>query len=170
MRSKFSPGYLLNDFFNLCSEEKRKIIIIPFILALFLSFFVKIDINLINILIASLSIFMGFLLNLMMLSVYFKDNKKPPVEISGRLWYLTDFLEEYHITISFELLITIILIIFLIFAALTYNSILMYFIAYIGIFKLIFNFIVVYLISLFFIILFRVLKIGYRLMNYYIKN
>ena len=170
MDSKFSPDTIFRDFCKYYESEKLMLIYVPLLVSGILSFFVIININLINILIASLSIFMGFLLNLMILSVNFKDNEKPPVEVGGRLWFLTDFLEEYHITISFELLITIILIIFLIFSVLMHKTLLIYLSDYIWILKYFFNFFVVFLISLFFIILFRVLKIGYRLMKYYIKN
>lgn len=170
MSSKFSPVTIIEDFFNCYQSEKLILIHVPLLLSGVLSFFVIINMNLINILIASLSIFMGFLLNLMILSVNFKDDKKPPIEVGGRLWFLTDFLEEYHITISFELLITIVLIIFLIFSVLIHKTLLTHLTNYIYFLKYIFNLIVIYLISLFFIIQFRVLKIGYRLMKYYIKN
>ena len=171
MMNKFSPFYILDAFFKLFPEDKNKIIFIPLIIAFIISFFVNININLVNILIASLSIFMGFLLNLMLLSVNFKDNDKPPIEVGGKLWFLTDFLEEYNITISLELLITIILIIILIFSSLTYKSIQIYSPEYIlNCLRFIFNWSVTYLTLIFFIFIFRVLKISYRLMNYYIKN
>lgn len=68
MKSKFSPIFVIKDFFEYHQNEQYKILFIPLILASLLTFFVNINMELINILLVSLSILIGFLLNLMLAS------------------------------------------------------------------------------------------------------
>lgn len=171
MKSKFSPVFVIKDFFEHHKEEQYKIIGIPLISSVLLMFFVNINMELINILLVSLSILIGFLLNLMLASFNLKDSKVPPREWGNKLWYIQDFLLEYHITISFELLISISLVIILLFVSLVNNSIFNYVpVEYIPVLRYIFNFIVIYELSLFFIVIFRVLKFGHVLLKYYLQN
>ena len=170
MSSKFSPFSIIKDFYKYYQSEKLIILYIPLILSAILSFFVKIDMNLINLLLVSLSIFIGFLLNLMLMSFNLKDDSIPPIEVGGKLWYLSDVLEEYHITISFEIFITIILVIIMLLTSLVYKNISILIPNLLYIFKIIFNFILVYLLMLFLIILFSVLKFGHVLLKYFIQN
>lgn len=171
MKSKFSPKYIIIDFFKFYRKDRIKILSIPFFIAIVLSFFVNINIDLINILLVSLSILIGFLLNLMLSSFNLKDAKVESKQWGIKKYNIRDFLLEYHITISFELLISINLVIILLIVSLINKNMFNYIpINYIHVFKVIFNFIVVYGLSLFFIVIFRVFKFGYILLKYYIEN
>ena len=171
MKSKFSPIFVIKDFFEYHKNERYKILGIPLILASLLTFFVNINMELINILLVSLSILIGFLLNLMLASFNLKDSKTPPREWGNKLYYIQDFLLEYHITISFELLISIGLVIILLLASLVNKSLFNYVpVEYISILRVLFNFIIIYGLTLFFIVIFRVLKFGYVLLKYYLEN
>lgn len=170
MGSKFSPKPILKDFYNFYQSEKRILLYFPILISFVLTFFVKIDISLINLLLASLSLFLGFLLNLMMMSFNLKDDTVPPIEVGGRLWRLKDVLEEYHITISFEIWVTIMLVILMLFASLVHKNMYILFPSVVGILKLIYIFVLIYLLMLFLIILFRVLNFGYILLKYFINN
>ena len=170
MDSKFSPETIFYDFYKYYKSEKLMLIYIPCIISVLLSFFIKINITLINLLLVALSIFIGFLLNLMLMSFNLKDSDVPPIEFGGKHWYLTDFLEEYHYTISFEILISIILIVLMLFTSLIYQNILVLVPNLIWVLKIIFNFILVYFLIIFLLLLLRVLKFGHILLKYYIKN
>ncbi|WP_152411905.1 hypothetical protein [Methanobrevibacter boviskoreani] len=171
MSSSFSPKIIIKDFFKYNKNEKKDLIILPGVISLILMFFINIDVNLINILLVSLSIFIGFLLNLMLSSFNLKDSDAKPTYYGGKDWNINDFLVEYHVTISFEILITIVLVILLLFFSLTYNFISnMIGNEILKILKFILNFIIVYLISIFFILIFRVLKMGHTLIRYHIEN
>lgn len=170
MISKFSPKSIINDFYRFYKSEKIILLYIPLLIALGLTFIVKIDMGLINLLFFSLSIFLGFLLNLMMMSFNLKDDSIPPIEVGGKLWRLRDVLEEYHITISFEILITITLVILMLFASLVHKNMYLLFLSTVWILKLIYSFVIVFLLILFLIVLFRVLNFGYILLKYFIKN
>ncbi len=170
MLSKFSPKSIINDFYCFYKSEKVILLYIPLLIAFGLMFIVKIDMGLINLLFSSLSIFLGFLLNLMMMSFNLKDDSIPPIEVGSKLWRLKDVLEEYHITISFEILITITLVILMLFASLVHKNIYLLFPSIIWFLKLIYSFIIVFLLILFLIVLFRVLNFGYILLKYFIKN
>ena len=104
MISKFFPTSIIRDFYNFYQSEKRILIYVPILISLGLTFIVKIDMTLINLLFASLSIFLGFLLNLMIMSFNLKDDTIPPVEVGGRIWRLKDVLEEYHLSLIHILL------------------------------------------------------------------
>lgn len=170
MISKFFPTSIIRDFYNFYQSEKGILIYVPILISLGLTFIVKIDMTLINLLFASLSIFLGFLLNLMIMSFNLKDDTIPPVEVGGRIWRLKDVLEEYHITISFEILITLMLVILMLFASLIHKNMYILFPNMVNILKLIYSFVIVYLLILFLIVLFRVLNFGYILLKYFIKN
>lgn len=170
MSSKFSPFSIIKDFNKYYKSEKLIVLYLPLLISLLLCFFVKIDMNLINLLLVALSLFIGFLLNLMMMSFNLKDDTIPPIEVAGKLWYLSDVLEEYHITISFEIFITILLVITMLFTSLVYKNISILIPNLVWVLKIIFNFVVVYLLLLFLIILFSVLKFGHILLKYYITN
>ncbi len=170
MDSKFSPKSIIDDFKKVYKSEKKVLIYIPTLISLILTSIVNIDMSLINVLIASLAIFLGFLLNLMMMSFNLKDDTIPPTEVGGRLWRLKDILGEYHITISFEILITIILVILMLFASLVHKNMYIIFPNIIWALKLFYNFVLVYLLIVFIIILFRVLNFGYILLKYFLKN
>ena len=170
MSSKFSPFSIIKDFDKYYKSEKLIVLYLPLLISLLLCFFVKIDMNLINLLLVALSLFIGFLLNLMMMSFNLKDDTIPPIEVAGKLWYLSDVLEEYHITISFEIFITILLVITMLFTSLVYKNISILIPNLVWVLKIIFNFVVVYLLLLFLIILFSVLKFGHILLKYYITN
>lgn len=170
MSSKFSPFSIIKDFNKYYKSEKLIVLYLPLLISLLLCFFVKIDMNLINLLLVALSLFIGFLLNLMMMSFNLKDDTIPPIEVAGKLWYLSDVLEEYHITISFEIFITILLVITMLFTSLIYKNISILIPNLVWVLKIIFNFVVVYLLLLFLIILFSVLKFGHILLKYYITN
>ena len=144
MKSKFSPKFVIKDFFEYHQNEQYKLLLLPLILASLLTFFVNINIELINILLVSLSIFIGFLLNLMLASFNLKDSETPPREWGNKLYYIQDFLLEYHITISFELLISIGLVIILLFASLVNKSLFNYIPSeYISVMRWLFNFIII---------------------------
>ena len=168
MISKFFPTSIIRDFYNFYQSEKGILIYVPILISLGLTFIVKIDMTLINLLFASL--FLGFLLNLMIMSFNLKDDTIPPVEVGGRIWRLKDVLEEYHITISFEILITLMLVILMLFASLVHKNMYILFPNMVNILKLIYSFVIVYLLILFLIVLFRVLNFGYILLKYFIKN
>lgn len=170
MESKFSPLDVWYDFWKFYKNEKKVLIFIPLLVSFLISFIVKIDINLINLLLFALSIFIGFLLNLMLMSFNLKDDTIKPIEVNGKLYYLSDVLEEYHCTISFEILITIFLVIFMLAVSLIYKCDYVSADFLIYILRFLFNFVVCYLLILFFLILFRVLKFGHILLEYYIKN
>lgn len=170
MNSKFSPKSILDEFYHFYQSEKRVLIFIPLLISFVLTFIVKIDMSLINLLLVSLSIFLGFLLNLMMMSFNLKDDTIPPIEVGGRLWHLKDVLEEYHITISFEILVTIMLVILMLFASLVHKNIYILFPTVANLLKLIYSFVIMYLLILFLIVLFRVLNFGHILLKYFIKN
>ena len=170
MDSKFSVHAIFNDFYKYYKSEKLMLIYIPCTISLILSFIVKINMNLINLLLVALSIFIGFLLNLMLMSFNLKDSKVPPIEVGGKHWYLTDFLEEYHYTISFEILVSIILIVLMLFTSLIYQSILLWGPPLIWVLRIFFNFILIYFLIIFLLLLLRVLKFGHILLKYYIKN
>ena len=109
--------------------------------------------------------------NLMLLSFNLKDSTAKPTEINRVEWNIKNFLIEYHVTISFEILITISLVIILLLAALLHKNLL--FLLHIDLIfwiKMIFNFIVIFLISLFFLVIFRVLKFGFVLIKYHLEN
>lgn len=171
MKSKFSPRFVIRDFFKFHREDKLKIIGLPLIISCFLLFFVNINMELVNILLVSLSIFIGFLLNLMLLSFNLKDTKAKPTEVNRVEWNIENFLIEYHVTISFEILITVMLVIILLLAALLHEKLIILLpFGLIFWIKIIFNFVVIFLISLFFLIIFRVLKFGFVLIKYHLKN
>ena len=171
MKSKFSPRFVIRDFFKFHSDNKVKIIAVPLIISLFLIFFVDINMELVNILLVSLSIFIGFLLNLMLLSFNLKETDAKPTEVNRTNWNIENFLIEYHVTISFEILITVVLVIILLLAALLHKNFLIFFCSdLIYWIRTIFNFAVIFLISLFFLVIFRVLKFGYILIKYHLKN
>ncbi|MDO5824387.1 hypothetical protein [Methanobrevibacter sp.] len=170
MDSKFSPDIIINDFKKFYSNDKLMLVYIPLIASLILSFVIKINMSLINLLFVALSIFIGFLLNLMLMSFNLKDSNVLPIEYAGKQWYLSDFLEEYHNTISFEILITMLLVILMLFTSLVHQNISLLIPNFVWILKLSFNFIMVYFFIVFFLLLFRVLKFGHILLKYYIKN
>ena len=171
MKSKFSPRFVIRDFSKFHKNDKGKIIGIPLVISCILIFFVNINMELVNILLVSLSIFIGFLLNLMLLSFNLKDSTAKPTEINRVEWNIKNFLIEYHVTISFEILITISLVIILLLAALLHKNLLFLLpIDLIFWIKMIFNFIVIFLISLFFLVIFRVLKFGFVLIKYHLEN
>lgn len=127
--------------------------------------------ELVNILLVSLSIFIGFLLNLMLLSFNLKDSDAKPTEINRLDWNIKNFLIEYHVTISFEILVTIALVIILLLAALLHKNLLFLLpIDLIFGIKMLFNFIIIFLMSLFFLVIFRVLKFGFVLIKYHLEN
>lgn len=171
MKSKFSPRFVIRDFFKFHTNDKAKIIGLPGLISLILIFFVNINMELVNILLVSLSIFIGFLLNLMLLSFNLKDTTAKPTEVNRVEWNIGSFLIEYHVTISFEILITVVLVIFLLLASLLHKNLLillpMDLIYWI---RILFNFVIIFLISLFFIIIFRVLKFGFVLVKYHLEN
>lgn len=170
MKSKFSPKFVIRDFFKFHSEDKYKIIGLPLLISCFLIFLVNINMELVNILLVSLSIFIGFLLNLMLSSFNLKESNAKSIEVNGKNWNIEDFLVEYHITISFEILITIFLVMILLFVSLTYKNLLVIPMDLFNFFKYLFNFIIIYLLSLFFLVIFRVLKFGHILIKYHINN
>lgn len=171
MISKFSPKSIIKDFFKYHSDNETKVILfLLFGVSIFLSFFVDIDIELINILLVSLSIFIGFLLNLMLLSFNLKNTDAKPTEVNREEWNIGNFLMEYHITISFEILITIMLVIILLLAALLHKNLIWLPIDLIFWIKILFNFIILFSISIFFLVIFRVIKFGFILVKYHLKN
>ena len=86
MKSKFSPRFVIRDFFKFHKNDKGKLIGIPLVISCILIFFVNINMELVNILLVSLSIFIGFLLNLMLLSFNLKDSDAKPTEINRLDW------------------------------------------------------------------------------------
>lgn len=170
MESKFSPRFVIRDFFKFHSHEKFKIIGFPLIISCILIYFVNINMELINILLVALSIFIGFLLNLMLLSFNLKDSDAKPTEVNRINWNIENFLIEYHVTISFEILITVLLVIILLLASLLHESLLTLPIILLYWIKILFNFTIIFLISIFFLIIFRVLKFGYVLVKYHLEN
>lgn len=82
MKSKFSPLVVIRYFFKFHIDEKYEIIGLPLFISCFLIFFVNINMELVNILLVSLSIFIGFLLNLMLLSFNLKDTNAKPIEVN----------------------------------------------------------------------------------------
>ena len=171
MKSKFSPRFIIRDFCKFHSEDKAKIIGIPLIISFILIFFVDINMELVNILLVSLSIFIGFLLNLMLLSFNLKETDAKSTEVNREKWNIENFLIEYHVTISFEILITVVLVIILLLAALLHKNFLILFSSDLLFWiRTIFNFAVIYLISLFFLVIFRVLKFGHILIKYHLEN
>lgn len=171
MKSKFSPLVVIRYFFKFHIDEKYEIIGLPLFISCFLIFFVNINMELVNILLVSLSIFIGFLLNLMLLSFNLKDTNAKPIEVNRNEWNIGNFLIEYHVTLSFEILITVILVILLLLAALLHKNLMVLLSAEIifGI-KILFNFIIIFLISLFFLVILRVLKFGFILIKYHLEN
>lgn len=171
MKSKFSPKFVIRDFFKFHSDNKIKLIGFPLIISCILIFFVDINMELVNILLVSLSIFIGFLLNLMLLSFNLKKSDAKPTEVNRVNWNINNFLIEYHVTISFEILITVVLVIILLLAALLHKNLLILFSGdLIFWIRTIFNFVVIFLISLFFLVIFRVLKFGFVLIKYHLEN
>ena len=146
------------------------LIYVPLILSVISSFFIRINMNLINLLLVALSIFIGFLLNLMLMSFNLKDDSIRPIEVAGKVWHLYDVLEEYHVTISFEILITIILVVLMLFTSLIYKDISIFIPNFVWALRIIFNFILSYLLILFLIILFSILQFGHVLLKYYLQN
>ncbi|SDA57049.1 hypothetical protein [Methanobrevibacter millerae] len=171
MKSKFSPKFVIRDFFKFHKNDNVKIIGFPLFISCILIFFVNINMELVNILLISLSIFIGFLLNLMLLSFNLKDTDAKPTEVNRIEWNINNFLIEYHVTISFELLITVALVIILLLAALLHENFLVLLpINLIFWIRIVFNFLVIFLISLFFLLIFRVLKFGFVLIKYHLEN
>ncbi len=153
-------GILKGHFSSLSFKDKATFLWIPLIIAVIFSFFAsKLDVSIINILLVSLSIFVGFLFNLLVLSISIKDDNKR-FEVGGKTYTINHFLKEFNNNISFGILLAIITIIILLIYAIfspTQNVVL-------------YNIFTFLFLIWFFMTLFMLLKRGHLLFSYYLKD
>jgi hypothetical protein len=164
MINKMSIKFIIKDHFKSFKLKDKLIFfymptLFASICALILSKSLTTDI--INILLVSLSIFVGFLLNLLVISISIRDDKKK-IELAGKIYDINYFLNEFNDNISFGVLLAVGTIIILILYTffLPNNFYIQYF----------FNVITILLLSWFFMTLLMIIKRGHLLFGYYLKK
>ena len=164
MLNKMSIKFIIKDHFS--SFSNKDLIIFLYVPTIFASIGALIlskslSIDIINILLVSLSIFVGFLLNLLVLSISIRDDKKQ-VKIKGKKYDINYFLNQFNDNISFEIVLAIITIFMLIIYALYQTD--NFYIQYS------FNTIIILLLLWFFMTLLMIIKKGHILFGYYLQN
>ena len=164
MINKMSIKFIVKDHFSTFSlKDKIIFFYVPSIFAIIFALILSksLSIEVINILLVSLSIFVGFLLNLLVISVSIRDDKKK-VQFGNKVYTINYFLDQFNDNISFELLLAVFTIIMLIMNALIPSN--NFYIQFT------FNIIIITLLSWFFMTLFQIIKKGHILFGYYLKK
>jgi len=159
-----SIKYILKGHFSSFNFKDKFIFLYgPTIFAISCALFISKHLtnDIINIFLISLSILVGFLLNLLVISISIRDDKKK-IEVGNKIYNINYFLEEFNDNICFGILVALTTIIILIAYSIcsSENLSIIYF----------FNILTIIFITWFFITLFMLLKRAHLLFKYYLKE
>lgn len=161
MISKISMNNIISEFFSMMkTREKLGFILIPFIISAAVAS-IRFNVNTVETFILVLTIFVALLLNLLVIAITLKDDKKK-IEVGGDTYTIKYFLKRFNHTVCFGIFIAIvnILEIFLFSFNLSNNVYYVYFL----------NLLIIWGFLSFIITLFVILKRTHILVGFYLED